>query len=80
MTEHVHEWEIIFNPDHSFRRVVCKTINCFEEMSDAEHEARLNATERLSARRVHGILEDKKLYSQDVLALHEYADILEGKE
>ena len=44
-----------------------------------EYETLKAATERLSAERVKAILEDRKLYSQDILALHEYAKILEGK-
>ncbi len=74
MNEHVHDWEW---EDEDFSDVV--VCECGTTMTSEEKLRRINATERLSARRVHGILEDRKLYSQDVLALHEYADTLEEK-
>ena len=43
MTDHVHEWELLFKLD-SFRRVRCK--HCSEQMLDYDIERRLNATER----------------------------------
>ena len=46
MTEHVHEWELVFKPD-SFRRVRCKY--CPEQMLDFEIEQRLNEYETLKA-------------------------------
>jgi len=86
MTEHVCEWR--FGEDEFGRLIfVCGGPDCDLVLKPEDAIARLNeyetlkkATERLSARRVHGILEDRKLYSQDVLALHEYANILEGKD
>ena len=41
--KHTHEWELIFNPENSFRRVVCK--HCPEQMHDAEIERRINKQE-----------------------------------
>ena len=74
MTEHVCEWILKTNA------VAICTCGCNRALGTEEILARINATERLSAERVKAILEDHKLYSQDVLALHEYADILEGKD
>ena len=75
MTEHVHEWK----PDIYEKAYLGARCDCGETLSEVEVTRLLNATERLSAERVKNILEDRKLYSQDVLALHEYANILEGK-
>ncbi len=75
MTEHVHEWELIFKPD-SFRRVRCK--HCPEQMLDYDIERRLNATDRLSAEDVREacILGWVKGIRDKMQA---YADTLEGK-
>jgi len=84
MTEHVHEWKWteveVSSPLGPFTDKYYRCLKCSKKMYAHKAEARLNATERLSAERVKAILEDHKLYSQDVLALHEYADILEGKD
>ena len=45
MSECKHVWELIFNPDNSFRRVVCRY--CPEQMHDAEIENRLNERDKL---------------------------------
>ena len=83
MTEHVHEWEVIFCADNSFRRVRCAITNCFEQMSDAEIECRLNATERLSAgdAREIAMCVSKACVPQCECShnLQAYANILEGK-
>ena len=94
MTEHVHEWELDVHRSRSGRmnvRIGCKNKSCPWGLEIQEAEARLNATERLSAKvaRRNGVIlrlnADKLSYgeqtqgfgdSQDMIA---YADILEGK-
>ena len=76
MTDHICEWGCKFDFEDGAE---CQVEGCKEWLNTDEIKRRLNATQRLSAKRVHNILEDRKLYSQDVLALHEYADTLEGK-
>jgi len=79
MTEHVCEWELKAYLYVGVPIFDCKIKGCHEKLTVRQAESRINATSRLSADRVKSILEDRKLYSQDILALHEYADTLEGK-
>ena len=85
MTEHVHECKYQLRQTLTYRRFVCSGCSNIISIADAEeilneYETLKAATERLSAERVKAILEDRKLYSQDILALYEYAKTLEGKD
>ena len=74
MTEHVHEWVAIVNKDN-WKRIVCA---CGAHMRTHEIEARLNATERLSAEDAAYFAEETRMISlRD--SLRAYANILEGK-
>ena len=79
MTEHVHEWRWA---DDRFVPYFCRVEGCEETLSIETAEARLNATERLSAElqvwlentdAKHGIHIDNEI-------LTEWIDILEGKD
>ena len=76
--KHVHEWTI------SIGGVFCVNMDCQEEMSFDEAEARLDATERLSAEDARHIIEfwDNSTSMRTVADknLRTYADILEGKD
>jgi len=75
MTEHVHEWNIIFDIVNECK-VVCY---CQEEISQTEAEARLNATERLSVKNARYFAKETRMIALRHY-LNGYADILEGKD
>ena len=76
MTEHVCKWEFRGNGDIE---IMCNHKNCWETLSFDQAEARLNATERLSANdaRYYGELSGITLIRD---AMQTYANILEGKD
>ena len=84
MTEHVHEWGTRHKRHSIYGDVIevwCPI--CCTVMPWIEAKRRLNATERLSAEIVNGLLEgddspDLLIYER--VALRAYADILEGKD
>ena len=81
MTEHVCEW--VWDIRENDAWFFCKDPYCKRPMGALEIEARLNATERLSAEIVNGLLEgddspDLLIYER--VALRAYANILEGKD
>ena len=84
MTEHVHEWRWQDNGEGYYWFFCDNGPDCNAELDTEEAEARLNATERLSA-------EDAKeaerfvpswevKHNQIKDALKDYANILEGKD
>ena len=82
MTEHVHEWRILLvTPNSATAQIRIRCRICNEPLLRQEAEARLNATERLSAETARdmpnctniGPIERERI-------LLEYADILEGKD
>ena len=89
MTEHVHEWiPRALDWDHT-DGVCCNVRGCGAQMDNEEMNARLNATERLSAedarvaandlqqsRQVNELLTD----IETIVTLRAYADIREGKD
>ena len=89
MTEHVCEWilDTYRDPDEPERLSIgmfCFHKGCTEQRNRAEAEARINATERLSAedaRRGANRIDLSGHSDLDVMVrLRSYADILEGKE
>jgi len=81
MTEHVHEWGMY---KHKGGGATCK---CGAVINNPTIEARLNATERLSAETAKNLLEAYKTGQINIYfamstirsTLQAYADILEGK-
>jgi len=93
MTEHVHEFEINYEQTGwEIGHIVVECMWCPKTLKISEAEARLNATERLSAEDVRLLYVD--IYELIVLhdnlktmmcgdargKLRAYADILEGKD
>jgi len=80
MTEHVHEWKWLSGYSKEQKAhisgIMCL---CGEQMSIKEAEARLNATERLSAKNARRARYGYQYTDVDE-ALTAYADILEGKQ
>ena len=93
MTERVHEWKWteveVSSPLGPFTDKYYRCLKCPEKMYGHQAEARLNATERLSAedarvaandlqqsRQVNELLTD----IETIVTLRAYADILEGKD
>jgi len=86
MTEHVHYWcdPHIF-PSREQNYWVCHYEGCDERLTFKEAEARLNATERLSANKTRHMARvfrniSLELYAEWIVALLDYSDILEGKD
>ena len=88
MTEHVHRWYLYgvgHSPDANLR-AVC--LECKEQMTVWDIEARLNATERLSAEDAQHLLSMWQAYIAPKMSgwdtsaanLGAYANILEGKD
>ena len=86
MTEHVCEWEYAWVDSPAHHVFCCR---CGEFLDDDDVEARLNATERLSAVAANGLLDLMATGIPSYLssvwaswrdALQAYADILEGKD
>ena len=81
MTEHVHEWELKAYLYVGVPVFGCAIKNCNAVLPVKQAEARLNATETLSAEDAryqateHDCMDNK--FRSDLLA---YADILEGKD
>ena len=86
MTKHVCEWLIGWEPEIGEILARCERISvCDASMGPDEIEARLNATERLSAGRARGgtqfLSRIKNTPGNDFAnALRAYANILEGKD
>ena len=75
MSECKHVWELIFNPDNSFRRVVCK--NCPEQMDDAEIEYRINERDALYEKAGKAFWEGHmrgRLYGQEAMSKESIVD------
>ena len=90
MTKHVCEWKWteveVSSPLGPFTDKYYRCLKCPEKMYGHQAEARLNATERLSAETMRTYLhteqsvENYDLWTSSLQALREYADILEGKD
>ena len=75
MSECKHEWEIIYNPYHGFRRVVCK--HCAEQMCDDEIESRLNERDTLYKKAGKAFWEGHmrgRLYGQEAMSKESIVD------
>ena len=78
MTEHVHEWGFVYQGHDIASWCDYECIHCGTSIDGPSITKRLNATERLSARRAKDVAEYGSLYSKDRAAVIAYADTLES--
>lgn len=78
MNEHEHEWGVGLHPKFLHAVVRCKHEGCAAWLTIDQANARLNATERLSAEDAKRAL-SRWLPADVSKAIRAYADILEGK-